>query len=329
MTDLAAFSKYLEENAAALSAWGNHISLQVCKVLEGEGHVMGNSGFLKVPPVPRIKNEASAVGKIARLGYSDPANQMTDLVGVRFVVLLKDNIDKICGIIEGDPDWNFICVRDYESEITGNPKHFDYQSVHYIVRPKNSIVIDGIEIPPKICCEVQVRTLLQHAYAEVVHDSIYKPVGLVPIKAERLVARSMALMETTDELFCQTMDLLSQENKPRNEFLSLLEAIYVERIGAGKMKSDSDLNLLVLDSYRDYISDDSIANVRGLLEKKKFIPINIGRRASESPFFCQPVSLLVYLLVENKGAAIWEKWPLGSCENEVETIFSDLGLAAR
>ncbi|MCC2018497.1 hypothetical protein QM121_09360 [Enterobacter hormaechei] len=90
----------------------------------------------------------------------------------------------------------------------------------------------------QICCEVQVRTLLQHAYAELVHDSVYKPVGIVPKSAERHIARSMALMETTDDLFCSTMKLLYETNVERNKFNNSLSELYREFVGTGYMHYD-------------------------------------------------------------------------------------------
>lgn len=128
---------------------------------------------------------------------------MTDLVGTRFVVLLSEDIDTVCQAIESLTEFDARISKNYLDEIELNPKLFDYQSKHYEIRPKNELHIGDLKISKQICCEVQVRTLLQHAYAELVHDSVYKPVGIVPKSAERHIARSMALMETTDDLFVQ------------------------------------------------------------------------------------------------------------------------------
>ncbi|WP_426709518.1 hypothetical protein [Enterobacter cloacae complex sp. 284J4] len=44
--------------------------------------------------------------------------------------------------------------------------------------------------------------LLQHAYAELTHDAIYKAKTIVEPDIHTTVAKSMALIETTDDFFC-------------------------------------------------------------------------------------------------------------------------------
>ncbi|MDH8014158.1 hypothetical protein QIH10_28860, partial [Klebsiella pneumoniae] len=73
------------------------------------------------------------------------------------------------------------------------------------------------------------------------HDSIYKPSGDVPKSAERQIARSMALMETTDDLFCKTMEILADNSKERNKLLEFLSDYYSEKIG--KQYIDEDLHV--------------------------------------------------------------------------------------
>ena len=66
-------------------------------------------------------------------------------------------------------------------------------------------------VKPYLTCEIQIRTLLQHAFAEVSHDSTYKG----PYKNDkgilRHLAKSMALMEATDDYFCNIFSLTSDE----------------------------------------------------------------------------------------------------------------------
>ncbi|EPI1485961.1 hypothetical protein CY817_001824 [Neisseria gonorrhoeae] len=106
------------------------------------------------------------------------------------------------------------------------------QSKHYEIRPKQAFITpENVSIPADLCCEVQVRSLLQHAYAELVHDNIYKPDGNVPKQAEREVAKSMALMETTDDLFSRTLAILKEANQPQEELLPQLSQLYQKEIG--------------------------------------------------------------------------------------------------
>ncbi|EFR2063223.1 RelA/SpoT domain-containing protein [Salmonella enterica] len=322
------FRRYLVENSAAYEAWGQYVASEVNATLIeqlGEGAA---KLFIKVSPTPRVKGIESALGKVGRKGYDNPVQQMTDLVGVRFVVLLSDDIEKIGKIIQANESWIAIVSKDYQNDIEKNPKLFDYQSKHFEVRPKADREISGVRVTTDMCCEVQVRTLLQHAYAELVHDSIYKPVGPVPKKAERQIARSMALMETTDELFCNTMQLLCNTNKPRNDFLGELTTLYINKIGGQYLNLEDKINYCFLDEYREFIQDDFLAKLEDALDKKKYISPKIQQRASVNLFFAQPVVIFTYWLAINEDSnELQQEWPLPGYLDELRMILSDVGVS--
>lgn len=323
------FEKYLSENEKAFRIWGEYVKETIEKQILSSLNIDNINCFLKVPATPRVKEIKSALGKVARKGYDDPIQQMTDLVGVRFVVLLSTEMDSVCEVIEHINSFESSVSKNYLDEIDVNPKIFDYQSKHYEIRPKDNITINDIDINKNICCEVQVRTLLQHAYAELVHDSVYKPIGPVPKGAERQIAKSMALMETTDDLFCNTMRLLKETNLSRNNFLDSLKRVYIELIGDGYLLYDEDTNYCFLDSFRDYYTEDTITEIRGLLSTKKFISKKIKSRASRNGFFCQPTILFAYYLLCNESfTTIRNHWPLPGYLPDFDLITSDLGISS-
>lgn len=327
--DIDALREYLKTNQEAFAKWGNFVAQRIREVLESKIREDNVSQFIKIPAEPRIKDIESAIGKVARKGYSE-LYQLTDLVGVRFVVLLSDHISTICDIIEKEQLWNGVVSKDFQEEIEKNPKIFDYQSQHYEVSPKENIEIDGVIITTDMCCEVQVRTLLQHAYAELVHDSIYKPVGPVPLKAERQVAKSMALMETTDDLFCNTMKLLTDANLPRNNLMNDLNVIYREKIGGHLLQPDAKTCYAVLDQFRELIRDGLAAEIRQFIDSKKYIPTKIQARSPSSPFFAQPVVLFVYWLAVHLDIKdLIRHWPLPGYQQELQIILSDLDVGPR
>lgn len=329
MMDIDALREYLKANHEAFAKWGNFVAQKICEALESKVGTENASMFIKIPVDPRIKEVESAIGKVARKGYTDPS-QLTDLVGVRFVVLLSEHISTVCDIIESETCWKGVVSKDFQEEIAKNPKIFDYQSQHFEVRPKSNFELDGVSITTDMCCEVQIRTLLQHAYAELVHDSIYKPVGPVPHKAERQVAKSMALMETTDELFCNTMKLLTDANQPRNNLLSDLISLYREKIGGHLLHPDTKTCYAVLDEFRETIRDGLTAEIGQFIDGKKYIPVKIKARAPSSPFFAQPVVLFVYwLAVQTDTKDLIRRWPLPGYHQELQFILSDLDVGPR
>lgn len=323
--DIDALREYLTENHSAFEKWGNFVAQKTLELLAQKAGAKVDHNFIKIPPVPRIKNIDSAIGKVARKGYTE-LSQLTDLVGLRFVVLLSDHISILSGIIENEACWHSIISKDFQEEIEINPKIFDYQSQHYEVRPKQKFDLDGIQISTEICCEVQIRTLLQHAYAEMVHDNIYKPVGPVPLKAERQIAKSMALMETTDDLFCSTMKLLTDTNLSRNNLLNDLNSLYREKVGGHYLQQDMKTCFAVFDTYREIIYEGLAAEISQLMDDKKFISIKIQSRATSKPFFAQPVALFAYWLAQNMDIKeLARRWPLPGYQLDLQVILSDLG----
>ncbi|WP_329502681.1 RelA/SpoT domain-containing protein [Klebsiella aerogenes] len=324
--DINEFREFLQTHQAAYEAWGKFVSEEINNALRDSLGFEKAALFLKIHSKPRFKSIASALGKVSRKGYENPVVQMTDLVGVRFVVLLSTEIKTISNIIESCDKWDSTVSKDYESEINVNPKIFDYQSRHYEVRPKTQFDYCGESITPEMCCEVQVRTLLQHAYAELVHDSIYKPSSDVPKSAERQIARSMALMETTDDLFCKTMEILSDNSKVRNELFDFLSGYYADKIGKQYIEEDIHVNHSVIDAFKDHIDSNLPNKIHILISEKKYIPTRIINRCEYNPLFSQPCILFVYWLASEKDSGeMLSKWPLPGNINGLELVLSDLG----
>lgn len=284
---------------------------------------MRYQGFLKIQPVPRVKQAESALVKQVKKQYEDPTTQMTDLVGVRFVVLLKSDIEVIDRVILQSNHWTCSRDRHYEYEVFDDPSVFDYQSVHYVVRLPEERDIGGVIVPADIACEIQVRTLLQHAYAELVHDNIYKPSVKVPESAKRVVARCMALMESTDELFCQAVQQIEAISASRTHLRMAVNAAYGE---FGEARLAEHEFVLLADTYRDLLEGASVDQVADLA---RFSPIRtrVAERAKDSDFFAEPCCLLVYWLVKNHHDHVMDRWPLPGYRLELEQICSDLGYA--
>src|SRR5690606_22227118 len=102
--------------------------------------------------------------------------------------------------------------KDFEAEREAHPLEFVYQSVHYVLKSKPGQAFNGVNLPAGLACEIQVRTLLQHAHSELTHDTLYKPKATAKPAVHRTVAKSMALIEATDEFFDEAMRKLHTEN---------------------------------------------------------------------------------------------------------------------
>ena len=142
--------------------------LVVNDVKERVEHVLVN---LHSNPVVsgRIKNFPSFFSKHLRLLKSGMINpQITDLLGVRIICPFIEDLEDAERLIEE----NFEIV---EREIKGHYtfKEFGYESTHLLIRIPQSI-IDKRGDPGTDITEIQIRTILQDAWAEVEHELVYK-----------------------------------------------------------------------------------------------------------------------------------------------------------
>ena len=137
MTKEADLLKKWDASKAAHLAWGLHVRETIVAGLVPIIAPVSISYFLKTVVEPRLKDDLKLVEKAFYRGkaYSDPFEDMTDKVGIRFVVLLGSDIAKVVQAVEGISDWTRSKDRDYELEQKKNPIEFGYAAVHFIVSP--------------------------------------------------------------------------------------------------------------------------------------------------------------------------------------------------
>jgi ppGpp synthetase/RelA/SpoT-type nucleotidyltranferase len=320
------FEIWLKGQQAGLDAFGKYVVAQIVERVKdqlGEDRI---KTFFKIQPFHRAKEIPSAVKKKNKKKYSDPTYQMTDLVGARFVVLLRSDINIVESVlINCDSLWTARRDREPKLESDKTPDAFRYQSVHYIVRNIAEITIDGVAIPAETACEIQIRTLLQHAYAELGHDRIYKGDEIVPPSVHRIVARSMALMETTDHLFCEAVEELERINKDLVRWCDWLDHAY-QAVGAPALNSHDDADASrIIETFHDLLLTADTAQVLECFNK--FAVSSVKSRSGTDDLFGRPVVILVYWLVKTHPMVMAASWPLPKFRGELEAIAADLGIS--
>ncbi|MFT4326957.1 MAG: hypothetical protein ACMXYK_05635 [Candidatus Woesearchaeota archaeon] len=98
----------------------------------------------------RVKTFESLHNKIKIKKY-ETLGQCTDIIGCRVVCLFKDQVPQILKTIEEE----FNVIESFEKG-KDNDKIFAYSSHHLIIKTTHY-------------CEIQVRTILQEAWAEMEH----------------------------------------------------------------------------------------------------------------------------------------------------------------
>lgn len=320
----AEFIERYNKDIALYNAWGNFVTEQI---KEGLKEVVGGNEklnyFLRIPPSPRTKSVDSLVAKAYYRGkhYTHPYEEITDKVGTRFVVLLLQDIKCIETVIKGQDCWIASKDRDFEEERLSRPTLFDYQSVHYVVRCVDGISNGNDLFPKDLPCEIQIRTLMQHAFSELTHDTIYKPTVTASPQALRNVAKSMALIETTDKLFEDVSMSLEQASSQSDQWIKGLESLYRETISQDP-GTNHRANSFLLSALNNLLKDERIESVRDFVQSN---PISqwVNMRLTESFLFRQPAILLVYYLADKFRIDLKNQWPFTI--DELAAVYTDLG----
>lgn len=154
----------------------------------------------------------------------DPLVRLTDLCGGRVITQTSSQVKAIRQLIEQcfDIDW----VNSDDASTRLKTTEFGYRTVNYIVRAnpeKLSAAGIAVAAPPEILgpvrpetaepvglrAEIQVRTLLEHAYSDIGHDLTYKTEVRVPDRIHRSFSAVAALLETADHEFGRLVDSLN------------------------------------------------------------------------------------------------------------------------
>lgn len=309
MTEEEFLQKYRAEKEIYL-AFGKYVKETIINKLE---KVVDIHSFLKINVEPRLKNEESLINKAfyRQKNYKDPYIQITDKVGLRFVVLLVKDIDIIKKIIDSEESWNISLDRDFEEERKERPEVFTYQSIHYIVSNIREIYVNEMIIPRGTTCEIQIRTLLQHSYSELTHDRVYKSKTVTHPEVNRKIARSMALIETTDQLFDEVNTAINHRQNLVDEFIHELLVIY-NKITDSSITTLSKINIAILDSYQDSIDMYFLNNLKKYFlddEKRSIYKSIIKRRYTQALIFQQPIILFMGYMLENNPVETLDNWP--------------------
>ncbi|MFZ2956258.1 MAG: hypothetical protein WA705_05160 [Candidatus Ozemobacteraceae bacterium] len=150
----------------------------------------------------RIKTKESLQGKLEKkFGKYSKIGEIQDLVGIRIITLMEEEFEKVVNIIS--KDFEIDRENSIDKKEVLDPDRFGYISYHLICKisdsranlPENKEISD-------IFFEIQIRSILQHAWAEIEHNLGYKSNIEVPRDFRRRFSRIAGILEVADIEFC-------------------------------------------------------------------------------------------------------------------------------
>ena len=165
-----------------------------------------DAGILVMGIEHRVKGEKSLEGKLYKNGdWYQKFDDLTDILGARVICYFGDDVDKFGKLVESafTIDWE----NSSDKRALLKADTFGYLSLHYICS-----LPEDKGYPEELCgkrFEIQIRTMLQHAWSAINHDLGYKSKFGVPREVTREFARLAGLMEIADDEFIRVRDTMN------------------------------------------------------------------------------------------------------------------------
>lgn len=158
----------------------------------------------------RRKGRASYIEKIKKPGkiYAS-LTDVTDVVGLRVTTYFESDVDKIKKYIE--QEFEIDDLNSVDKRRLHDPDRFGYMSLHYVISLKPDR-IKHLEYKPfaGLKAEIQIRSILQHTWAEIEHDLGYKTKYAIPYYLKRRFSQLSSLLELADREFLELKNRIEE-----------------------------------------------------------------------------------------------------------------------
>jgi ppGpp synthetase/RelA/SpoT-type nucleotidyltranferase len=207
----------------------------------------------------RVKDRESFEKKIARPdeSYATLA-AVTDLAGLRITTYLADDVDKVGAILRSE--FAIDEANSVDKRLILDPDRFGYLSLHYVVRllPARAQLTEYRKY--SMPAEIQVRSILQHAWAEIEHDLGYKSAVEVPRHVRRRFSRIAGLLELADQEFVSIREeLATYEQEVSQQIVVAPQAVALDRASLTAFVEDNP----VVRHLDEYLADLMGAELAG------------------------------------------------------------------
>lgn len=179
----------------------------------------------------RTKDLESLERKIETKNYKySSLNEITDLSGVRVITYYSDDVYRVEDIIK--KNFKIDSFNSIDKAKILEYDRFGYLSLHYVVELTDEQCerLDLMDLRG-YKFEIQIRSILQDAWAEIEHDLGYKNKKTVPRKIKRDFSRLAGLLELADKEFQNIRDYIDNyEDEIRSEVKELSDPVIIDDV---------------------------------------------------------------------------------------------------
>jgi ppGpp synthetase/RelA/SpoT-type nucleotidyltranferase len=175
----------------------------------------------------RVKSRSSLERKLSeKPNKYKQLTDITDISGFRVIVYFEDDVDRVAEVIERE------FQVDLENTVDKRKRdgdQFGYQSLQYIVSHSVSrAALTEFKPTAGIRFEIQIRSVMQHGWAEIEHGLGYHGTSSLPGTLRRRFARVAALLEVADSEFVDLRNEIQRTRETMHRELSAHTSSLVE-----------------------------------------------------------------------------------------------------
>jgi len=200
--DLERWTRNFEAAQQMYTALRDEVKFALDKALDDKGIKVHSTSS-------RVKSLESFREKILRKDYADPMTDIHDIVGARVVCLFLDDVQRVEDIIRK----NFKVIRYENKERDLPPEMWQYVSVHFDCMFGPTYRGQRYDWIKDQIFEVQLRTILQDAWANVEHYLAYKGTNSIPNELKRDFSALAGLFHVADKGFQQIFNASKEQDK--------------------------------------------------------------------------------------------------------------------
>jgi putative GTP pyrophosphokinase len=259
---------------------------------------------------------------------------LPDKVGARVIIRYRADVEKVVERVRTLFDSK---KPENKEELLGTDR-VGYLSVHLDNVRLHQDDADAAQYPPgTFWVELQVRTLAQHLWSEMSHDTVYKNEEMIA-QLDPDVRRRVSLMAGQIEVADREFDRLNMELSARVA-VRLLQVLEQHYYTVASQRPNLELSIEVLDALMPLVPQDDVAafasRLNEFLSTKHSIIEGVYAKARElgvendatPAFLFQPEVLLIYNLLTSARDKTRQVWNENYPERELERIANTFGIS--